>query len=125
MKILSRWRRPLAGDRPAARRVELTERRDPKHAALTKIPYPDALTATGQHLPDLEPNYPESAALITSHVERLAATGALDEFTMDVLANWIDATHETWTAQVHRDAEVQRSALTRLWGLPKSIWSVS
>ena len=107
-------RTPESASRQSADRVTLAEDAAGDHRALTPIPFPDGLTPIGHSLPRLDPHAVDLRQTITDVVNRLAEAGALDEFTMDVLDNWIDSWHETWVAGVDEHAESRRVTAARL-----------
>ena len=94
--------------------ITLADASEGKYLALTPIPYADALTPTPHSLPRLDPHDADLHQFITDTVHRLALAGALDEFTVDVLDNWIDKCHETWVAPVMKHAEIRRETSARL-----------
>ncbi len=119
MRFLPKFltRRPdrlMPAPRSYVDQITLTDVSEGKYLALTPIPYADALTPAPHSLPRLDPHDADLRQVVTDTVARLASTGALDEFTMDVLDNWIDSWHETWVGPVMKYAEARRETSARL-----------
>lgn len=75
---------------------------------LTQIDNADLLSPVAHSLPRLDPHQSDLRVVVTAIVEALAARGALDEFTVDVLDGWIDRERDTWDAQVRETAQQRR-----------------
>jgi len=83
---------------------------------LTWIGNPDLLSPIAHSLPRMDPHDTDLRAVVTQVVEALAARGALDEFTVNVLDGWIDRERSTWDAQVREAAQQRRRTAATVLG---------
>lgn len=106
-----RRRRPPAAD--PTRVVDLQAWNNGE-GPVTTIARPDSLSPMDHTLPAIDPRIADARLTVTQVIADLAARGALDAGTFDVLDDWIDRQKHEWLTIVEAQTLDRRKTMERL-----------